>query len=278
MLELVSKKNIIPKSLFVTDVKTAKMTVIGIGGFGRVFKGAYKGLPVALKVVDRGHTNNSLSKDFCQEALTWKSLSHHFILPLLGIFEEGSQLFLVSPFMANGTLTGWRKTQQEPIKINEIHRVVGLLHMLEVAEGVKYLHSEGIVHGDLHGHNVLLNSEFHCQITDFGSTRHFEAIVTRSTTAFAINFVAPELFGMCTTCDFCLIGALIQDLKQTFFGSVPFHDKTDIQILRLVTNGKRPDRLESPRMEDDTWHLIQRCWESIPSKRSTIKDIAAALA
>ncbi len=57
MFELVSKTNIIPKSLFVTDVKTE--TMIAIGGFGRVFMGVYKGLPVALKVVDRGHTDVS---------------------------------------------------------------------------------------------------------------------------------------------------------------------------------------------------------------------------
>jgi len=166
--------------------------------------------------------------------------------------------------------------------------------MLEVAEGVKYLHSEGIVHGDLHGRNVLLNSEFHCQITDFGSTRHFEADVTRSTTAFAMNFVAPELLGMCTTCglfdcdgcrgvqkrrktmetDVYAFGCLYY---ATFFDSTPFHDKTEHQIVRLVIQGKRPDRLESPRMEDDTWDLILRCWEPIPSKRSTIVDIATAL-
>src|SRR6266550_5370631 len=65
---------------------------------------------------------------------------------------------------------------------------------------------------------------------------------------------------------------------QTFFDSAPFHDKSHYQIVRLITNGERPDRLESPRMEDDTWHLIQKCWEPIPSKRSTIKDIATALA
>ena len=66
---------------------------------------------------------DSLIKDFCREALAWKSLSHHFILPLLGIFEEGSQLLLVSPFMANGTLSEWRK-KQEPNTISEIHRLV----------------------------------------------------------------------------------------------------------------------------------------------------------
>ena len=48
--------------------------------------------------------------------------------------------------------------------------------------------------------NVLLDSEFHCQITDFGSTRHSEATVTRSTTALVSNYAAPEFFGMCTTC------------------------------------------------------------------------------
>ena len=43
------------------DVKTEAMTGIAMGGFGRVFKGVYKGLPVALKVVDRGHTNVATS-------------------------------------------------------------------------------------------------------------------------------------------------------------------------------------------------------------------------
>ena len=57
MFELVSKTNMIPKSLFLTDVKIE--TMIAIGGFGRVFMGVYKGLPVALKVVDKGHTDVS---------------------------------------------------------------------------------------------------------------------------------------------------------------------------------------------------------------------------
>ena len=91
--------------------------------------------------------------------------------------------------------------------------------MLEVAEGVQYIHSEGIVHGDLHGvsvlisdapksvllildcqENVLLDSDLRCKITDFGSSRHFETVVSRSTRTLSIHFAAPELLGLCTKC------------------------------------------------------------------------------
>jgi hypothetical protein len=56
------------------------------------------------------------------EAVAWRSLSHHLILPLLGIYREESQLFLVSPFMVNGTLTQWRGKRERGA--TEIHRMV----------------------------------------------------------------------------------------------------------------------------------------------------------
>ena len=113
---------------------------IGTGGSGRVFRGENNGKPVALKLV-KGRKDvrashcllfividlvlkSSLIGDFCQEALAWRSLSHRFILPLLGIYEEKSQLFLVSPFMPNGTLHGWRK--KHTLAVAEVHRLVRL--------------------------------------------------------------------------------------------------------------------------------------------------------
>ena len=66
---------------------------------------------------------DSIEKNLYKEALAWRSLSHRFILPLLGIYEEGPLLFLVSPFMTNGALREWRK-QHAPVRVDEIQRLV----------------------------------------------------------------------------------------------------------------------------------------------------------
>ena len=55
----------------------------------------------------------------------WGSLKHKFVLPFLGIYEiEGGtvpQTFLVSPYMKNGTLAQWRKTEKPSIAEIEEH-------------------------------------------------------------------------------------------------------------------------------------------------------------
>jgi hypothetical protein len=65
MFKLISIANVIPKSLFIVDVKTEPnlgASVISMGGFGRVFRGEHKGQQVALKVVDKGlHHVSALS-------------------------------------------------------------------------------------------------------------------------------------------------------------------------------------------------------------------------
>jgi hypothetical protein len=50
MFKLVSKTNILPRALFITDIKKDPQA-IAIGGFGRVFKGTYRGQVVGLKML-----------------------------------------------------------------------------------------------------------------------------------------------------------------------------------------------------------------------------------
>jgi hypothetical protein len=60
---------------------------------------------------------------------------------------------------------------------------------------------------------------------------------------------------------------------QIFFDTLPFQGKNDCQVMRLVTSGMRPERLESPRIGDNTWNLIESCWKSNPGERPTMEQI-----
>ena len=52
LMDKLSRRDILPKSLFITDVQT-DLATIGMGGFGNVFKGEHEGRFVALKVLYR---------------------------------------------------------------------------------------------------------------------------------------------------------------------------------------------------------------------------------
>ncbi len=64
---------------------------------------------------------------------------------------------------------------------------------------------------------------------------------------------------------------------QIFFNTVPFQGKFEYQIMRLVTSGGRPLRLDSPKMENNIWHIIQSCWKNSPSARPTVEEVRTRL-
>lgn len=145
MFKLIAETDIVPKSLFITDVKIdTELSATDIEGVGCVFRGEHKRHQVALKLLDKGHKNVSVllpslsilirffkgtfSQDFCLEVLAWRSLSHHSVLPLLGIFIDNMQPFFVLPCI-KGTLTLWRRTHT-PL-VSEIHRLVRFRRFLE---------------------------------------------------------------------------------------------------------------------------------------------------
>ena len=173
--------------------------------------------------------------------------------------------------------------------------------------GVGILYSRLILPHFFFQENVLLDPSFHSQVADFGLTR------TRSTSTFSLYFAAPELFGICLncglpTCTGCgeggpntgkkntpnrplcirmpllpsefqlIIHSAADGGLQIYFDAIPFGGGlSQFHVMKHLAVGKRPERLETPRMEDDEWNLIQSCWHSIPSERPNFRDIVKAM-
>ena len=54
---------------------------------------------------------------------------------------------------------------------------------------------------------------------------------------------------------------------------MPFAKINDHAVMWSIINGKRPQRLDNPTMEDAEWDLVQLCWDHNPVSRPKMEDV-----
>ncbi|KAJ7353622.1 hypothetical protein DFH08DRAFT_1077723 [Mycena albidolilacea] len=245
----------LPSSLFIVGVTGRDEHPSFGGGFGDIYRALYGDQRVALKRMRyfiRGSDLRRIRLKFCREALLWKDLQHAHILPFLGIDRDTfpSSLCMVSPWMEHGTVTNYLKTHG--------YRNVDKL-LYQVSQGLEYLHSRNIVHGDLRGANILIKEDWSACLTDFGLSIFSDATSTMSTNrGGSLYWMAPELldpgrfglkFARTPATDVYAFGCVCFEL---YAERPPFSNLPEPGALMKVLNGERPARPSGLRTMSDT--------------------------
>ena len=71
--------------------------------------------------------------------------------------------------------------------------------------------------------------------------------------------------------------ASVTRLVQIFFNAIPYAAEPPFLILTLVTSATHPPRLETPKMKESLWKLINDCWKFRASERPTMNRIVDAI-
>ncbi|KAJ3339533.1 hypothetical protein HDU93_008064 [Gonapodya sp. JEL0774] len=137
-------------------------TLLGQGGFGSVFAGSWMHARVAIKKLETSTSRAKVADAFEREVLKWSHLNHPNILPLLGVAQDDTARFMVSPLMINGNVRRYLKQNAAVNRMTLIYNV---------AAGLHYLHSEDFIHSDLKPLNILVNGGGEAVISDFGASR-----------------------------------------------------------------------------------------------------------
>ncbi|CAM0909598.1 unnamed protein product [Alopecurus aequalis] len=265
----------------------SKNNIIGLGGFGTVYKGQLSdGLMVAIKRLDEHAT------DFDNE-LHLVKLQHTNLIRLLGWCTHQKERILVYELMQNGSLDGYISDRTKgPL----LHWSKRLRIIKGLTEGLVYLHKKfWIVHRDLKPHNILLDHNMIPKIADFGSARALSSDAADECTSRVVGtsgYKAPEyasqgIYSMKT--DVFSFGVLvlviisgrkntILDKRGDTVGDLvrdSWHMWKDQRLHELVdpSLGSRYDIAEITRCTQ----VALLCAQEDPADRPTMADVAAML-
>jgi serine/threonine protein kinase len=157
----------------------------------------------------------------------------------------------------------------------------------EIATGLKYLHSQNVIHGDLQCNNVLVDEQGRAVLADFGRAKVIgEVGYSTQILAGSAAYMAPELFPSVEAnlnvdeqfskkSDVYAFGMLCYEV---FTNEVPFacyNARMDWQIVPLIHQGKRPictTRVQH-QITMDMWRLMEACWLTARENRPSAELI-----
>ena len=164
------------------------------GGNGTIFQVVDDvGTDYALKAIDRTSTSKEKLKRFRNEIAFCSNNRHPHIVPVIdsGTYTSGSEdvVFYIMPL--------YPRTLRDLIN-SGVSGDKALVLFSEIADGLKYAHGKNVWHRDIKPENILIDSQGHAVIADFGIAHFCEEELatlvetTRHDRLANFQYAAPE--------------------------------------------------------------------------------------
>jgi serine/threonine protein kinase len=183
------------KDLFNATEGFKNKNLLGVGGFGRVYKGVLPVSKMEIAVKKVSHDSKQGMKEFVAEVVSIGRLQHRNLVQLLGYCRRKGELLLVYEYMSNGSLDKhlYGGSDKPNLGWDQRFRIIK-----GIAAGLLYLHEEWekvIIHRDIKASNVLLDNDMDGRLGDFGLARLYDHGANPHTTHVVgtIGYLAPEL-------------------------------------------------------------------------------------
>ncbi|XKL65970.1 hypothetical protein PGB90_009390 [Kerria lacca] len=267
--------------------------ILGEGCFGQVWKCEALNIDnkegatvVAVKMLKENAGEQERS-DLLHELEVMKILDPHpNVVRLLACCTDRDPIFVIMEYVPNGKLQSFLRQSRAQCYYNNMHGSSNTLtsqdltaFCYQIAKGMQYLSSKGIIHRDLAARNILVGENRTCKVADFGFARDImtsHVYERKSEGRLPIRWMAPEslydnIFSVKS--DIWSYGVLVWEIVT--LGSTPYPGISAAAVMRRVRDGHRLEKPEHCRRE--LYNIMYYCWDKDPEERPTFGELVDLL-
>ncbi|KAI3650464.1 hypothetical protein MP228_003945 [Amoeboaphelidium protococcarum] len=207
------------------------VSTLGTGTFGRVMLVIHSTQYYALKILKKSEIIRLKQVEHIKsEKSVLTMLRHPFIVNMMANFQDSRNVYILLEYVPGGDLFSHLR------RAGRFSNEVARFYAAEIASAIAYIHSKSIVYRDLKPENLLLDSEGHIKIADFGFAK---VVLDRTWTVCGTpEYLPPEIIqssGHGKAVDWWSFGVLIYEMINGF---PPFLDDSPMGIYQKILDGR----------------------------------------
>ncbi|CAG0883724.1 unnamed protein product [Darwinula stevensoni] len=240
---------------------------LGEGSYGSVFKALHKesGQVLAIKQVP---VDTDL-QEIIKEISIMQQCDSPYIVKYYGSYFKNSDLWIVMEYCGAGSVSDIMRLRKKTLSEDEIATVLS-----DVLKGLEYLHLRRKIHRDIKAGNILLNSEGHAKLADFGVAGQLTDTMAKRNTVIGTPFwMAPEVIeemGYNCVADIWSLGITALEMAE---GKPPYGDIHPMRAIFMIPTKPPPSFRQPDQWSPEFIDFVTGCLVKNPEQRATATSL-----
>lgn len=240
---------------------------LGEGSYGSVFKALHKESEQVL-AIKQVPVDTDL-QEIIKEISIMQQCDSPYVVKYYGSYFKNTDLWIVMEYCGAGSVSDIMRLRKKTLSEDEIATI-----MIDTLKGLEYLHLRRKIHRDIKAGNILLNSEGHAKLADFGVAGQLTDTMAKRNTVIGTPFwMAPEVIeeiGYDCVADIWSLGITALEMAE---GKPPYGDIHPMRAIFMIPTKPPPSFRDPDIWSSEFIDFVSLCLVKNPEERATATEL-----